>query len=139
MAALYAPEASFSDPIFTQLNGPQAGHMWTMILSARQDFSLTYAITQATDTEASVAWTARYRFAKTGRMIVNRVQAHLTIRNGLIVEHRDEFSLYGWARQAFGPTGILLGWMPWFQNRVRQTAQGSLERWVSSSGRSASQ
>jgi hypothetical protein len=54
--------------------------------------------------------------------VLNLIEATLTLDDGLIRTHRDRFSFWAWARQAFGPVGFLLGWTPWFQAKVRAEA-----------------
>jgi len=50
-------------------------------------------------------------------------------RNGLIVEHRDSFDLWRWARQALGAKGLLLGWLPPVQAAIRRQAAQGLAAW----------
>jgi hypothetical protein len=71
-------------------------------------------------------WEARYTFTRTGRSVLNRIEATFTLEDGLIRNHRDRFSFWAWARQAFGPAGLLLGWTPWFQAKVRAEALRAL-------------
>lgn len=42
MAACYSADVQFSDPVFTDLHGAEAGDMWRMLTARAQDFSLTY-------------------------------------------------------------------------------------------------
>ena len=65
---------------------------------------------------------ARYLFTQTGRTVVNDIQARFVIRDGLICQHDDSFDLWRWSRQALGLPGLLLGWSPLLQNKVRQQA-----------------
>ena len=59
--------------------------------------------------------------------MVNDVQARFRFRDGLISEHDDRFSFHAWARQALGPAGLLLGWTPLLQNKVRRQARAQLD------------
>jgi ketosteroid isomerase-like protein len=43
MAACYAPDVQFSDPVFIDLNGREAADMWRMLCSRAQDFSLSFS------------------------------------------------------------------------------------------------
>jgi hypothetical protein len=54
------------------------------------------------------------------------VRTTFAFRDGLIADHRDEFSFHGWARQALGPVGLLLGWTPPLQSKVRGQARAGL-------------
>ena len=56
----------------------------------------------------------------------NAIVATMTVENGKIVKHVDEFSFWRWARQALGPAGLLLGWAPPLKQTVRRGAQQSL-------------
>ena len=61
---------------------------------------------------------------------MNRVRSTFRFADGLIADQRDEFDLYRWTRQALGPVGMLLGWTPAVQGRVRRTARASLHRYL---------
>ena len=40
MAACYAPDARFSDPVFPDLRGDQPGRMWRMLTSQAQELRI---------------------------------------------------------------------------------------------------
>jgi ketosteroid isomerase-like protein len=122
MAACYHPEATFEDPAFGPLDREGTCAMWTMLLGRAADLTVTHRVAQEAGPEVTVHWEARYTFSRTGRPVLNRITAHFTVEGGLIRRHRDRFSFWAWARQAFGVTGLLLGWMPWFQAKVRREA-----------------
>lgn len=127
MAACYAEDVRFSDPVFTDLQGREAGDMWRMLASRAQNFSLTYSDVQADDQQGSARWVATYLFSQTGRTVVNRIQARFVFRDGKIIEHHDHFDLWCWARQALGMKGVLLGWAPPVQGAIRKQAMKGLE------------
>lgn len=126
MAACYHPQATFEDPAFGPLDHDGVCAMWTMLAGRATDLSVTHEVIRADDTSATVHWEARYTFVRTGRSVVNRVEATFTFKEGLIFTHRDAFPFWTWARQAFGPVGLLLGWTPWFRSKVRAEALGAL-------------
>lgn len=126
MAACYAPDVQFSDPVFTDLRGPQAGLMWKMLCERGKDLRLEFRDLRADDTSGSAHWEAWYTFSATGRKVHNIIDATFSFRDGRIVRHVDRFDLYRWARQALGPAGVLLGWSPLLQNKVRATAAKGL-------------
>jgi ketosteroid isomerase-like protein len=128
MVACYADEVVFSDPVFGELHGAAAGDMWRMLCRAGADLVVTHEVREATSTAARVDWRAAYTFAATGRSVVNHVTATMRLRDGLIVEHRDTFDLWRWSRQALGPVGVLFGWTPQLQARVRRDAHRALAR-----------
>lgn len=122
MAACYHPEATFEDPAFGPLDREGACAMWAMLLGRATDLAVTHRVASEAAPEVTVHWEARYTFSRTGRPVLNRITAHLTVEGGLICRHRDRFSFWAWARQAFGVAGLVLGWMPWFQAKVRAEA-----------------
>jgi len=64
----------------------------------------------------------------TGRRVHNDVRATFRFdAGGRIAVHRDDFDLYGWTRQALGPAGLLLGWTPLLQGKVRRQARAQLD------------
>lgn len=126
MAACYARDVRFSDPVFVGLQGDEAGDMWSMLCSRAEDFSLTFDSVHADDHAGSARWVATYRFSATGRQVVNHIHARFVFRDGLIVEHRDHFDLWRWSRQALGAKGLLLGWAPPVQAAIRRQAARGL-------------
>ena len=126
MAACYAPDVHFSDPVFTELHGAQAGDMWRMLTAGAKEFSLVFDGVQANDQTGCAHWVASYTFSKTGRRVVNDIQAKFVFQDGKIVRHQDSFNLWSWSRQALGLKGLLLGATPMVQNAIRQQAAKSL-------------
>ncbi|MEK1939045.1 MAG: nuclear transport factor 2 family protein [Pseudomonas sp.] len=126
MAACYAADVHFSDPVFQDLNGSEAADMWRMLTSRAQNFSLDYSNVNADDQQGSAHWVATYLFSGTGRMVVNRIQANFKFRDGKIVEHHDHFDLWKWSAQALGVKGALLGWTPLVQGAIRKQAAKGL-------------
>lgn len=134
MAACYAEDVQFSDPAFGDLRGRDAGDMWRMLAARAQDFSLTFDSVQADDRQGSARWVATYLFSKTGHTVVNPIRADFRFAGGKIVEHRDSFDLWRWARQALGTKGLLLGWTPLVQGAIRQQAMAGLRAWQAARG-----
>ncbi|UUY08576.1 nuclear transport factor 2 family protein [Pseudomonas sp. J452] len=132
MAACYAEDVQFSDPAFNDLRGRDAGDMWRMLTARAQHFSLTFDSVQADDQQGSARWVATYLFSKTGNTVVNHIQANFRFADGKIVEHRDHFDLWRWARQALGTKGLLLGWTPLVQGAIRKQAMAGLRAWQAS-------
>lgn len=133
MAASYAPVATFSDPVFGELDGREAGGMWRMLIGQAKDLRIELLDSQAENGRGSAHWRAHYTFSQTGRAVVNDVRASFRFANdddGLIVEHVDDFDFYRWARQALGTRGLLLGWTPFVRSAVRGRARDSLEKFL---------
>jgi ketosteroid isomerase-like protein len=129
MAACYAPDAHFSDPVFTDLRGVEPGAMWRMLTGRAEDLEVRLAEHEAADGHGSAHWLADYTF-RTGRKVHNDVHSEFRFENGLIKEQRDSFSFYGWARQALGPVGLALGWTPIVQGKVRREARAGLDEFL---------
>ena len=127
MAACYAPDVQFSDPVFPDLRGERAGAMWRMLTQAPGDLRIELLEREAAGERGSARWRAHYTFTQTGRPVVNEIRASFRFRDGLIAEHRDEFSFHRWARQALGPVGLLLGWTPFLRAAVRRRAAARLD------------
>jgi ketosteroid isomerase-like protein len=130
MAACYAPDVVFSDPVFPRLEGERAGAMWKMLTGRAADLDITFDGITADDTKGSANWTARYTFSQTGRPVVNVIRASFRFANGKIVQHDDLFDFWKWSRQALGPIGLLLGWSPIVRRKVQTTAGAALEKYV---------
>jgi ketosteroid isomerase-like protein len=130
MAACYAPDARFSDPVFVDLRGREPGAMWRMLTERATDLTVELVEHEADERAGTASWVARYTFAATGRPVVNDVRASFRFENGLIVEHTDRFGFHAWARQALGPPGLLLGWTPLMRATVRRRARADLERFM---------
>ncbi len=130
MIPCYHPDVSFSDPVFTSLQGWKAGAMWRMLCDRAQDFSLRYDGVEANDQSGRAHWVATYTFGATGNKVVNDIQARFTFKDGLIISHTDRFDLYKWTRMALGAKGTLLGWLPPIKNAVRKQAAGGLKLFI---------
>lgn len=131
MCACYTDDIQFSDPVFTDLRGVQAGNMWRMLTARAQDFSLVFDSIDANDVEGSAHWVASYSFSQTGRFIVNDIHAKFEFRDGKICRHRDQFDLWKWSQQAMGVKGLLLGGLPFVQNKIRAQAAKNLQKFSS--------
>ncbi|HET9055513.1 MAG TPA: nuclear transport factor 2 family protein [Chitinophagaceae bacterium] len=128
MQDCYADEAVFSDPAFGTLNAAEIKAMWEMLCKQAKDFSLSFSNIHALDDEyCTCQWKASYTFSKTGRKVINHITAHIRIQNGKITEHTDNFDLWRWSRQALGLPGVLFGWTPMLQNKIRSLARNSLK------------
>ncbi len=97
-----------------------------MLCSRATDLRVEYAVRESTESSATVGWVAQYTFGATSRPVRNEITAHMTLRDGLIVDHRDQFDLWKWSGQALGLPGRLLGWSPPLKKKVRRTALDGL-------------
>jgi len=129
MARCYHADIAFSDTVFPMLRGEEASDMWRMLLSRAADLEITLDEAHADADGGHARWTARYTFSRTNRRVVNRIHAMFAFRDGLIVRHYDSFPFWRWARQALGPAGLALGWLPPLKWKVRKDADRSLRAW----------
>jgi len=107
MAACYAPDVHFSDPVFPDLRGPKAGAMWRMLTSGPGDARIELLEHDADGAQGTAHWRAHYTFTETGRPVVNDIQATFRFDNGL-----------------------LLGWTPFLRSKVRAKAGGRLDEFT---------
>ncbi len=134
MAACYAEDVHFSDPVFPDLKGKDAGDMWRMLCEAATDLEIVASDISADDTSGQGKWVATYAFSQTGRKVVNVISARFEFRDGKIVRHVDTFDLAKWTRMALGVPGYLLGWSSFLQNKVRGMAASGLRKWQRGQG-----
>ncbi|MFN3839769.1 MAG: nuclear transport factor 2 family protein [Cyclobacteriaceae bacterium] len=134
MQACYHDDIRFSDPAFPQLKGKEAGAMWAMLTEALKknpaDWKLEFSNSKADVNTGSCRWEAHYTFSLTGRKVHNIIQAKFRFKEGKIVEHTDMFDFYRWTRMAFGITGLLLGWTPYFRNKLQTTTRKRLDAYL---------
>lgn len=130
MAACYHAQATFGDPVFQHLQRREAVAMWALLCERGQDLRLEVSDVRADAHNGSAHWVARYTFSKTGRPVVNRIDARFEFQEGLIVRHRDSFDLWAWATMALGLKGRLLGWLPPVQNAIRKESAQLLAKFM---------
>jgi ketosteroid isomerase-like protein len=130
MEACYAPDVHFSDPVFVDLRGAEAGAMWRMLTERGTDLRVELLERSADGDRGSARWRAHYTFSQTGRPVVNDVRATMRFADGLIVDHVDDFDFHRWARQALGTSGLLLGWTPLLRSAVRRRARAGLDEFL---------
>lgn len=131
MQSCYHPEAVFNDPAFGLLDVNETKAMWEMLCKRAKDFSLVYGNIQLLDEEYTTCeWTASYKFAKTGRRVINKITAHMKFKDGYIIEHTDAFDIYKWTRQALGLPGLLFGWSPWMNKKIQKQARAGLDKFM---------
>ena len=130
MVLCYDSNIVFSDPVFAVLNGAEATDMWRMLLSRKDaKLKINFENVQADNKSGSADWTAEYIFTKTGRKVLNRVNASFEFQNGKIIKHTDKFNLWEWSKQAFGWNGFAFGWTPFMKSAIRKIARKSLEKY----------
>jgi ketosteroid isomerase-like protein len=129
MIACYAPDVTFSDPVFPDLDAAGAAAMWRMLCARGKDLAVVASEVEADDASGRAHVVATYTYSGTGRHVENRIDARFTFREGRIVRHVDRFDLWRWLRQALGAKGALLGWLPPVRGAVRAQAAKALAEW----------
>ena len=71
-----------------------------------EDLEVRHSKVHADAEHGSAHWDAGYTFNDRAHGSQPRSTPSFEFADGLITEHRDEFDLYAWARQAIGPVGI---------------------------------
>lgn len=138
MAACYAEDVSFSDPVFTLQGQRETAGMWRMLCAATRAKGMAHWKLEFRDIKADALsghaqWEAHYKFSATGRLVHNIIDADFTFTpEGLIASHHDHFDFWRWSRQALGMPGMLLGWTPMLQNKVKATARSNLDKFLAS-------
>ena len=131
MAMCYHPDIHFTDPVF-DLKGESAPAMWEMLCARAKDFKLTFKDVKADGNTGSAHWEAKYLFSATGRSVHNVIEAKFEFEDGKIIRHVDEFNFWKWTQMALGTSGYLLGWTPFLKNKVAQTANSNLTKFMKS-------
>ena len=127
MAKFYDEKIRFTDPAFGRLEGREVGAMWDMLLSKKEsELSIRYGDVSADESSGSAEWTATYKYGPKKRLVTNRIKSRFEFQDGKIIEQNDTFDLWAWSRQALGPVAYILGWTPFFQDKIRRMARKSL-------------
>src|SRR5436305_1156939 len=102
MATCFAPEATFSDPVFRGLKGAQVPAMWRMLAGRARDLTVSYRNVQADDARGQADWEATYSYGPARRKVHNVIHSTFEFRDGTIVAQHDSFNLWRWASMALG-------------------------------------
>ena len=104
--------------------------MWHMLAVAAKDIIIVFKNVEGSEKVGSCDWDALYSFSRTGRKVHNIIHADFEFKDGKISKHTDTFDLWKWSRMAFGTSGKLLGWTPFFQLKIRDTARKNLDKFI---------
>lgn len=131
MNECYRDDVVFYDPVFNLLNGNEVFAMWEMLCTRAKEFELQFGNIIKLDHEYyTCEWICKYRFSKSGRMVINKVKAFMRLADGKIIEHSDGFSVHKWSMQALGFSGWLLGWNRFYQKQISKKAINELSRFM---------
>ena len=130
MGECYHPEVIFKDEAF-QLTRKQVPAMWHMLCERGKDLEIEYEHVEVSANTGSANWTARYTFSATKRPVVNEIAASFIFKDGLIINHKDDFDFWRWSTQALGFPGLILGWSSFLKKKVQKQALDSLNAFIS--------
>ncbi|MBO6880074.1 nuclear transport factor 2 family protein [Winogradskyella sp.] len=132
MCSCYHEDIVFEDPAFGRLEGVRAKAMWQMLCESQNDknFKVEVSNINSNDTEGSAHWEAYYIFSKSGRKVHNKIDAQFEFKDGLIINHKDNFNLHKWARQALGFKGLVIGRTRYFKNKLKAQTNRLLDKYI---------
>lgn len=131
MLECYHDDVVFQDPVFGTLKGERAFKMWEMLLSQKkEDTKISFNTIEVNGENAKANWVAEYVYGDKKRNVVNKVTANFKFKDGKIIEHVDYFDLWTWTKQALGVSGCLLGWTPFMKNKIQNTTNQRLDKFM---------
>ncbi|WP_235296005.1 nuclear transport factor 2 family protein [Portibacter marinus] len=131
MVNCYHEDIVFEDPAFGKLVGEEAKSMWKMLIKrAKGNLQINHKNVKADHERGSAEWTARYHYGPKKRKVENHIKAHFTFKDHKIWRHTDYFDISKWSRMALGLPGVILGWTPFLQKKIRSGARKGLEQFM---------
>ena len=92
MQSCYHPDAHFHDPAFGDLNAEEVKAMWQMLIErGGENLEVSLENIMEGHGRISASWKAEYLFGPKKRKVVNRINGNFLIKDGLILDHKDEF------------------------------------------------
>jgi hypothetical protein len=126
-AACYDKAGVFSSPFIGEVRGGALEPLWRAIFAATRDNTLSFTIVDLGLTSARVEGLTTYSLVASGRSVTSMFDSVLHIRDRRVLRHDDTFDAWSWARMAFGPTGLMLGWSKAWQRQIGQDVRASLD------------
>tara|TARA_B110000046_G_scaffold178470_1_gene206389 strand:+ start:3889 stop:4356 length:468 start_codon:yes stop_codon:yes gene_type:complete len=126
MGSFYHDDIEFTDPAFGYLKVEHAKNMWRMLLIRSADLTLEFSDVHADGNKGQAHWDANYTVGRTGRKVLNKIDAEFTFKDGKSIRHIDTFDLHKWAKQALGFKGMLLGGTSFFKRKLNGQSNGML-------------
>ena len=130
MNQCYHEDITFKDEIF-ELEGKQVLAMWHMLCTHSKHLHIDYDQVEVSANTGCANWNARYTFSATNRPVVNEIAVSFIFKNGLIINHQDDFDFWRWSTQALGLSGLVLGWSSFLKKKVQKQALRSLNVFIS--------
>jgi len=134
MVSCYHNDIIFEDSAFGVLHGERAKNMWRMLCQNQKGkkFRVEASDIICNDGHGTAHWEAYYTFSKTGRKVHNIIEAEFKFKDGKIIQHKDQFNLHNWAKQAMGFKGLLLGGTNFFKNKLHSQTHNLLTKYENS-------
>lgn len=130
MIACYHDDIEFHDPAFGTLKGEKAKSMWKMLLSSGDGTQIIFDQVNANNNRGSANWQATYNFGPKKRKVINNIKASFEFKDGKIIKHTDDFSMWKWSKQALGFSGHIMGWSRFFKKQIQARTNGMLEKYM---------
>ena len=131
MKACYHDDIVFEDPGFGVLKGERAGKMWEMLLKrSKGELKIQFRDVEANESTGKAFWEAHYTYGPAKRKVHNKIHASFEFKDGKIIKHTDQFDLWSWSSQALGWPGRLMGWTPFFKNKLHQKTNALLDKYM---------
>ena len=131
---LYHPEVTFKDPVF-KLQALEVWVMWKMLFSSgKSPIKIIYRDIIVNENMGSALWIADYTFSKTGRKVKNVIYSSFEIKDGKIFKQTENFDFQLWMKQAFGPFGTILYYIPFFKKILQKKAKKNLIQYMQKNG-----
>ena len=129
MLSYYHENVVYEDVGFGIQKEENAKAVWLYLMeNSDKNAVITFSNIQADNLSGSVKWNANYKF--NNRKIENHISATFHFRNGKIIYHKDDYSLWKWSQQAFGIVGYLIGWSLLFQWLIRWQMRRFLKNFI---------
>lgn len=122
----YAGCATFSDPVFTNLNKDLTLAMFEKLMSTADHLWIDIKKITANRQTGRAEWLITYTCSLTGRKIVQSMESYFIFKNGKIGRQIDYFNFYSYIRQLKGLKGLLWGWAGIFKDKVQNSAMRNL-------------
>jgi ketosteroid isomerase-like protein len=118
MLSCYHENVIYHDVGFGLQKGKDAKKVWLYLMrKGDENVVITFSNIVANETNGEANWIAKYTF--NNRKIENHISVTFQFKDGKIIYHKDDYSLFKWSQQAFGLVGYLVGWSPIFHWFIR--------------------
>ena len=140
MVACYAPDATFSDPVFRPRRGAEVGAMWAMLCArgTRPRASTWRDVARRRRDAAARTGSRRYTFSATGRPVA---QPHRLARSRSATAGSSatstRFDLWRWSRRRSAPRARCSAGRRSCSSAIRAQAQRGFDAWTSASASAA--